>query len=498
MIKEPLIPSPFLDWIDVWPGQSGRDEQDRAFLQDPPQGVRLSVQQAWRSEPFLRPERPWERQRINGVCVLLEDGRYRMWYGAQASDERDDSYHCYAESPDGVHWERPELGLCEFRGSKANNIVIAGDAFGFQCVFADPTAPPSERYKGIEGRAQLLRRGVPIPTDKQTKKQWRETRLAMEIHGHTPDQIGAEAGIQWQVLGVVSPDGLHWSALGEPLAVVEPSLDTQNIAAYDEDTGEYVAYLRDSVGRRRALCRTGGPEFGNWPPPRTVFATDPQDEVDDSIYTSAYCRCPDSGRHLMFPSIFHQLPGTIDIQLATSRDGWNWTRPERKPIVTRETEDGRYSCIYASPNLLPRGDDWVLPYYGTYSPHDWGSPPKPEPEGEFRWAVWKRGRLVALEAPTQGQFTTIQRVCKGARLLLNFQTEPGGWIRAAIVDKPRTPPGPVPEIEGYEMDVCDVMQGDELSKQVTWHGRGDLSALRGRTVCVRICMARARLFSFAL
>ena len=52
MIKEPLIPSPFLDWIDVWPGQSGRDEQDRAFLQDPPQGVRLSVQQAWRSEPF--------------------------------------------------------------------------------------------------------------------------------------------------------------------------------------------------------------------------------------------------------------------------------------------------------------------------------------------------------------------------------------------------------------------------------------------------------------
>ena len=30
---------------------------------------------------------------------------------------------CYATSSDGVHWEKPDLGLVEFNGSKHNNIV---------------------------------------------------------------------------------------------------------------------------------------------------------------------------------------------------------------------------------------------------------------------------------------------------------------------------------------------------------------------------------------
>ena len=33
------------------------------------------------------------------------------------------SFFCYAESDDGVHWRRPELGLVEFQGSKKNNIL---------------------------------------------------------------------------------------------------------------------------------------------------------------------------------------------------------------------------------------------------------------------------------------------------------------------------------------------------------------------------------------
>ena len=54
-------------------------------------------------------------------------------------------------------------------------------------------------------------------------------------------------------------------------------LDTQNIAAYDEDAGEYVAYLRGHVGRRRCVRRTGGKDFGNWHEPRMVMMLDPQD-----------------------------------------------------------------------------------------------------------------------------------------------------------------------------------------------------------------------------
>ena len=32
----------------------------------------------------------------------------------------------YAESADGIHWEKPDLGLFEVNGSTANNLVWMG------------------------------------------------------------------------------------------------------------------------------------------------------------------------------------------------------------------------------------------------------------------------------------------------------------------------------------------------------------------------------------
>ena len=47
------------------------------------------------------------------------------------------------------------------------------------------------------------------------------------------------------VQGAVSSDGLRWTVLDTPLVNVGNSvLDTQNVAAYEPETGEYVAYLR--------------------------------------------------------------------------------------------------------------------------------------------------------------------------------------------------------------------------------------------------------------
>jgi len=34
------------------------------------------------------------------------------------------AFICYAESGDGIHWKKPNLGLHEFRGSKDNNIAL--------------------------------------------------------------------------------------------------------------------------------------------------------------------------------------------------------------------------------------------------------------------------------------------------------------------------------------------------------------------------------------
>ena len=62
--------------------------------------------------------------------VFQDGGRYRIHKAWQldvsTGKMRTDAHPlflCYAESNDGIEWRKPELGLHEFQGSKANNIV---------------------------------------------------------------------------------------------------------------------------------------------------------------------------------------------------------------------------------------------------------------------------------------------------------------------------------------------------------------------------------------
>jgi hypothetical protein len=332
------------------------------------------------------------------------------------------------------------------------------------------------------------------------EKKW-ALRRAMEEAGYTREQMAEELYFHNLLRGAVSPDGVRWTFLKEPLLNVgRTGLDSQNIAAYDPDTETYVGYLRGHQDRRRVVRRTEGRRFGDWGPPRVVFGTDPQDPVEDDVYTSAYCRCPGSGRHLMFPAIYHRWTSTVDVQLASSRDGLLWSRPGRRPILPRQTEGGEYGMVYAFPDLVPlNAEEWGLMFIGQFDLHDWGGRLEAERPPEWRWATWKRDRLAALEAPVEGRVTLVERVCQGRELRLNFQTQrEGGWIRAELVEPPTSPASPVKAIPGYGLEEADVLAGDELSRAVTWRGRGDLSALKGKAVSVRLHLARARVFSVAL
>ena len=59
--------------------------------------------------------------------VLHIDNTFHAWYfgssGRQFGHSKSSNVLCYATSPDGLHWHKPELGLVEFNHSKRNNIV---------------------------------------------------------------------------------------------------------------------------------------------------------------------------------------------------------------------------------------------------------------------------------------------------------------------------------------------------------------------------------------
>ena len=134
---------------------------DDAEVQDHPGFVR-KVQQAERvaGGPVLSPDRPWEGKAVQmwgGALYDDEEDLFKMWYYAVNMElynrDRTGMYICYATSKDAVNWEKPELGICESEGSKANNIVfpppgetdLGADPWGV--VKDEAEEDPQKRYK---------------------------------------------------------------------------------------------------------------------------------------------------------------------------------------------------------------------------------------------------------------------------------------------------------------------------------------------------------------
>jgi len=421
-----------------------------------------------------------------------------MYYRSMGDDGT--LYVAYMESTDGFTWKRPELGLVDYRGDIANNLLHTNEYFGLHSVFKDPSAPPEERYKSVITGGRYFVDGKPDP--QMTKAQFREMRRAMQHEGFATESIKQKLEVHQVIRGAVSPDGLRWTVLDEPLRDLGSlTLDGDYVATYDEEREEYVAYHRGHLERRRSVRRSVAKRFDEWGEPRYVFAPDPQDPIDVDVYSSCYCRYPGSDRHLMFLPFYHRLTSTVDVQLATSRDGELWSRPERVPIIPR----GEYDTLYAQPNLVPLNEDeWGILCFGSHQRHDFKTytPEEGEVDDDGRhlwhWATWKRDRLVALEAQGEASFTMVQRPFHGSQMRLNFETEKGGWVRVELVHPPVTPPVPVEPFEGYGFDEADAMVGDDLSRVVTWKGSGDLSGLKGRDVSIRIHLSRARLYSVSI
>jgi hypothetical protein len=94
--------------------------------------------------------------------VIKTGKKFRMWYLGMIEGDYKKAYTpgwyrpmLYAESTDGIHWVKPELGLVDLNGNKKNNIcLIEGDPHvltlinDFLSVLYDPEDPdPSRRYK---------------------------------------------------------------------------------------------------------------------------------------------------------------------------------------------------------------------------------------------------------------------------------------------------------------------------------------------------------------
>lgn len=451
-------------------------------------------------------DEPWEGNATNYVTVFQDGNKYRMYYrGSHASylggkdrpNTRD--LYCYAESPDGIHWTKPELGLFDWNGSKRNNIVWDGVGAHAFVPFRDANlqCPADAKYKAL---------GV--------------------------------GGSKHGLYAFKSADGVHWVLMHPDPVITVGAFDSQNLAFWDIERGVYREYHRDFREGRDIRTATSK-DFLHWTEPGFLSysanvdlgrgggkSVDVKDPVGakyptgrvSELYTNQiapYYRAP----HLLlgFPTRYIDR-GWTESAKALPRYDYRKIRAKRSSREGTAVTDGMFITSrdrqhfavwpesFLRPGLRTR-DSW---FYGdTYQ--NWGlvetksalddTPPElslyvtertlQETGGVLRRYTLRIDGFVSLHAPlVGGELIAKPLSFIGKRLLLNVSTSAAGAVRVEI-QNPESQPFP-----GFALADCDEVYGDALERAVTWKGNSDLAPLNGKPARLRFEVKDADLYSF--
>ncbi len=429
------------------------------FWIDHSEGVTRRLHEPVRRDVAIAAEHPWERDGVSYMVAFREGDRFRGWYRCDAKmyvRKKRQVLIAYAESSDGIHWEKPVLGLIEFAGCRENNLVWTGPGNNMSPFRDDaPDVPGEERYKAI-----------------------------------VRDRPG--------VFALVSPDGLRWRLMQEEPILTEGPFDSHNIAFRDAWKDEYVIYCRGVAGEGnfsggvRWIRRTTSQDFRTW---TRLEPIDVGDTPFEHLYTNAcvpYERSP--GTYLMFPSRFvpereptpgwKYGPGVNDIVFMSSRDGLHFDRSFMEAFRRPGPDEGNWHerGVYMERGILQTSSTEM----SMFGMENWRLPSV----RISRYTLRTDGFVSVNAGFAGGEFTTPALVFEGDELELNYATSAVGSVRVEIRDAGG---GPLP---GFALDKCAEIFGDEIEDVVRWAEGGDVGALAGRPVRLRFVMKDADLFAF--
>ena len=308
------------------------------------------------ANPVVPKDRPWEGTADRSGpylygTVMWDNGKLRMWYHGH----RGGAYqNLYAESDDGIAWRKPELGLVEFEGSKANNMFLW---FSHK---DDIEEPELHRGGGICHNPSVIKRPWEPDPEKRYAlfcfgQEYRRPRVAY------------------------SPDGLNWSFVRETASKgLFASGDVMNVF-WDPYRSRYVVTVKTGSRRGRSVGAATSPDGHQWANVLAaggpVFIPDDLDPDATQIYGMPVF--PYQGMYIGLPWVYNarwfkyggytdqrlyeaelDSPCTMDAQLAWTWDLINWTRtPKREQFIPRGAE-GEFDAdmIYTARAPVQVGD----------------------------------------------------------------------------------------------------------------------------------------------
>lgn len=413
--------------------------------------------------PVLKPDRPWEKGGpaaraapfSDGVWYDPADGLFKMWYIAGAYPRET----CYAFSEDGLDWVKPELDVVP-----GTNIVLPtdGDRRGSSTVWLDlDEAEPHRRYK-----------------------MWRVMHYG---EGMTDSRLGL----------FFSPDGTHWQKAATSNRRLRGERTT---VFYNPFLGTWVYSLRNNGGgRHRDYQEDPDPIRGT----RGV-----EEHAQPWVHADGLDRWSDGGACQLYTldcvayeslllglfSIFRGVPEDnrpkwTDVCLGFSRDGFHWTRPDRRPFAGLSDTPGEWNFGYvqsAGGGCLVVGDQLRFYLSGVAD-----RPPGGEVGTGYTGLVTlRRDGFASMDAEeSEGTLTTRPVSFTGGHLFVNAACG-RGRLEAEVLDRQGRP------IPPFTHANCLPISADSTRQPLNWRGAGDLSLLRGKPVKFRFYLVRGSLYAF--
>jgi hypothetical protein len=445
---------------------SGRELFVDDYLIDSMRGATLKLQQPREREVVMVHDAPWEGSTSTYHTVIQDGDIYRMYYrGGGWDEEQKKSGHpdffCYAESKDGIHWTRPELGIVEFNGSKANNIILAGNAAHNLAPFIDsnPNCKADEKYKAV-------------------------------------------GGVKGGLVTFKSPDAIHWQPLSEQPVITKGQFDSLNTAFWDPTRGSYLEFHRNYRDHTRDIMTCSSSDFTHWSEPVWLQYTGAPRQ---HLYTNAITPYFRAQQLLIgLPMRYvpgrnpekHSQDGVSDAGFMISRDGKNFRRWNEAFV-----RPGQQSDRWVNRNNLPahgivetRPDVTDAPselsFYTT--------------EGYYRGPATRLRRytlrldgFVSVSAPPDGGKMTTKpvvfaKINQPSTVRINFATSAVGSLKCELQDGAGKP------VPGFALENCDEIYGDSIDRAITWGGKSDVSQLADRPVRLHFVMGDADLYAFQI
>ena len=378
----------------------------------------------------------------DGVWYDPQDQIFKMWYMSKGGT-------AYATSKDGLAWEKPRLDVVN-----GTNIVQTSSRDSSTIWLDLLEKDPKKRYKMFRSysRPQM--------------KSW-----CLWVH--------------------FSGDGIHWTD-GQPTG----ACGDRSTVFYNPFRRVWVYSLRHGWGqpRRRRYWETpddvvAGAQWGANSAPAMWCGSDrldparPDYKVTPELY-NLDCIAYESiliGLFTIWRGQFPERPKPNEVCVGYSRDGWSWTRPDRRGFlpISENRKDWNWGNVQSAGGCCLVVGDQLHFYCSGRGAGNVTS-----------LAILRRDGFTSMDAgPAEATLTTRPLRFRGRHCFVNVDAAKGE-LRVEVLDRDDQVIAP------FSRANCVPIRADRTIQRVQWQGAADFGAVAEQTVKFRFHLTNGKLYAF--